>query len=263
MEYKKRFYDELRQLFEERELNSMWRILTEDIFRDHGYERFNEIIEELKQHKPLQYITEIEYFYGHKFYVNPSVLIPRPETEELVEWILNDHPEGNLTVMDIGTGSGCIPIAIKLARPNWKVIGMELSMPALEVARINAANLNANVGWLHGDMTIAADSPTDVDIIVCNPPYILPEDGELMTASVDAFEPHMALYTPPSDALHFYREVIRHGLQANKNVQFYFEIHHEFAPQMLELCKQHGLEHAELKNDMQGNARMVRAFSRA
>jgi release factor glutamine methyltransferase len=255
--YKNQLIQELNGIYDGRELENIWRILMDDIFRQNGFVKFDQVIEELKHHKPVQYITETEFFYGHKFHVNPYVLIPRPETEELVEWVLQDHGMENLTVLDVGSGSGCIPITIKLARPQWKVLGMELSEQALKVAKKNANSLNADVKWLLADMIDKSCYPAGVDIVVCNPPYVLREDKQMMTQSVYMHEPELALYAPDDDPLYFYRQVL-HAMPVSDRVQFYFEIHHDLAESMQQLCSQKGLTQFELRADMQGLPRMVR-----
>ena len=133
--------------------------------------------------------------------VNEHVLIPRPETEELVDWILMEHDNEPLTICDLGTGSGCIAISLKLKRPHWKVYGIDLSAQALEVARINANDLKAEVSFIEGDMTRETDYPIGIQLIVSNPPYVLPSDHAMLSRSVARFEPAVALFVPDEDAV--------------------------------------------------------------
>ncbi len=258
MTYKELFVSRLNHVYEERELENIWRILNEDIFRGEGYDRFDEFIKRLISYQPVQYITGVEYFYGHKFHVNEDVLIPRPETEELVDWIVKAHGDDKLNVLDLGTGCGCIAISLKLAKPEWHVVAMDISDEALIVAKMNAKELGAEISWIHGSMNTPENYPEATDIIVCNPPYVLPTDIDMMTPSVHQHEPHMALFVQGEDALYFYREVINNGLARSDHApKFYFEIHHAYSESLSDLCRSLGLDKVEIRSDLQGLPRMI------
>ena len=257
MKQKNNFITSLIRYYEEVELQSMWRILVEDKLSDEGYESIETIIDELKRFVPLQYITGTQYFYDQKFIVNEHVLIPRPETEELVEWILTDEAKAEKTVLDLGTGSGCIAITLKSKRANWEVHGMDISMDALNLAIDNANTMEIDVMWHQGDMTKKSDYPIRPDIIVCNPPYVLQSDLAMMSKSTKLFEPQLALYVEDNDPLKYYHAVVE-NTKDMAPITYYFEIHHLFADDMKLLCEKFGLKNIEIRKDMQGNDRMLK-----
>ena len=259
MDHKAIFVDALSNLYDERELHGLWRILTEDKYAHEGHVSLEDDIQRLKSHEPVQYITGIEFFYGKRMYVNEHVLIPRPETEELVEWVINENRVEQATVMDLGTGSGCIANVLKLFRKEWNVYGMDVDANAIDLARTNGDLLKADVYWVQSDMTIADGYPDQVDIVVCNPPYVLKTDGDLMSTSTKKYEPELALYVEDKDPLYFYRNTLEVITQKYINqVKVYFEIHHEYGQQMIDLMKSFDLKDVELRKDLQGKDRMVR-----
>lgn len=257
--HQRRFAAALTEMYGQREVKNMWRVLQEDLFNSEGYDNLDKIIEQLLDDVPVQYITGLEFFYSHPFRINNHVLIPRPETEELVEWVISEQKSADLSILDIGTGCGCIAITLKLANPLWEVSGMEISRKALDVADLNALELGADVNLFQGDMTIAADYPEEIDIIVSNPPYVMKSDSEMMTPSVDRYEPHVALYAPDGDPLHFYESVMSVGTRKyKKGTIFYFEIHHLFVDDLISLCLKYNLTNYKIKNDLEGLPRMLR-----
>jgi release factor glutamine methyltransferase len=207
-------------------------------------------IAELATHKPVQYVLHEAWFYGMKFYVDEHVLIPRPETEELVEWIIADVQNKNISILDIGTGSGCIAIALKKKLPQATVYACDVSEGALLVAEKNAVLNNIAVEFIHLDvLRDAANLPT-VDIIVSNPPYIPVSQIKEMNKNVTDHEPHLALFVRDEDPLIFYRAI--------KNINtsnYYFETHEELALGVAALFSS-----AEIKKDVQGKNRMVKAY---
>ena len=198
---------------------------------------------------------------GHEYIVNENVLIPRPETEELVDWIVEyasiiDKP---LQVLDIGTGSGCIPIAIKLALPNCMVAGLDISESALQIAKQNATHLNAAISWMQEDILNTTYLPNQFDIMASNPPYIPFKENTNMKVQVKNFEPGIALFVKDEDPLIFYRTIARLGKQYLKpNGQLFFEMHYDQGKALLALFDEMGY-HAELRQDMFGKDRMLRA----
>jgi release factor glutamine methyltransferase len=217
--------------------------------------------EQLLAGQPIQYILGKAWFMGNEFMVNEHVLIPRPETEELVEWIISYASIMNkpLSIIDLGTGSGCIPIALKLALPLCKLTGLDISKDALEVAQINAKNLNATMEWMEEDIlnTVALD--ISYDIIVSNPPYIPLREKKDMQEQVLNFEPSIALFVSNEDPLIYYRAIAKIGKQSlSKNGQLFFEIHYDQGKAILALLDELNY-HAELRQDSFGKNRMIRA----
>ena len=217
--------------------------------------------EQLLSGKPIQYILEKAWFMGNDFMVNEHVLIPRPETEELVEWIISYASIMNkpLSILDIGTGSGCISIALKLALPNCTVTGLDISKKALAVAQINAKKLNASIEWMEEDILNTAALDNTYDIIVSNPPYIPLREKKDMQEQVLNFEPSIALFVSNEDPLIYYRAIAKIGKQnLSKNGQLFFEIHYDQGKAILALLDELNY-HAELRMDSFGKNRMIRA----
>jgi release factor glutamine methyltransferase len=211
--------------------------------------------------KPIQYILGKAWFMGNELMVNENVLIPRPETEELVEWIISYASIMNkpLSVLDIGTGSGCIPIALKLALPNCTLTGLDISKDALAVAQMNAKNLNATIEWMEEDILNTAALDTSYDIMVSNPPYIPLREKKDMQEQVLNFEPSIALFVSNEDPLIYYKAIAKIGKQnLSKNGQLFFEIHYDQGKAILALLDELNY-HAELRQDSFGKNRMIRA----
>jgi len=227
---------------------------------DKNIKDLNRIITFLKQEKPIQQIVGYAWFYGHKFSVNEHVLIPRPETEELVDWILKDKPEGK-SILDIGTGSGCIPITIAL-NSTAQVSTLDISDLAIVKAKDNAKNLNASINFIQADILTkeSIDKLDTYDVIVSNPPYVLESDQELMANNVLDNEPYLALFVPNDDALKFYIAITDiASKKLNKNGLLYFEIHEDKGQETLDMLARKGFENLELRKDLQGKERMVKA----
>ena len=211
--------------------------------------------------KPIQYLTGKSWFMGNVFMVNEDVLIPRPETEELVEWVgeyaqIIDRP---LKIIDIGTGSGCIAIALKKILPDSTLSGLDISVAALSVASINAKQLNVDINWVEQDILMSASLPDTYDIIVSNPPYIPVREITEMQDQVKNFEPSIALFVSNEDPLIYYRMIARLGKQfLSNNGQLFFEIHYDQAKKIISLLDEMGY-HAESRQDMFGKDRMIRA----
>lgn len=221
--------------------------------------------EQLAQHMPVQYVIQQAWFYGLPFFVNESVLIPRPETEELVDWIVKDtNATGTFTgnVLDIGTGSGCIPISLKKNIPAAIVYGIDISTGALHVAQKNAAALHAAIHFQQADILYppANLELPPMDIIVSNPPYIPLQDKDQMRANVLNFEPHLALFVPDESPLLFYEAIASFAaLHLNANGVVYAELHEELAEKTKILFLQKGFDNIIIKKDMQGKQRMLKA----
>ena len=215
------------------------------------------ILQKLRAHEPIQYIFGHTEWKGLDLRVTPATLIPRPETAELVEWILQEADRDKpLSVLDIGTGSGCIAIALKKAAPNWQVTGLDISEEALAVAKENAIRNKVEVNWLQADiLSPIANNPLPIaDIIVSNPPYICDSEKKDMDARVLDYEPHSALFVPDTDPLLFYRQIA--SLASSPSLVF-FEINEAYGNEVCAMMEQMGYSDVQLKNDMYGKPRMV------
>ena len=210
----------------------------------------------IAQHEPLQYVLGSAYFFGMDLHVNNSVLIPRPETEELVRWILETIKPNNHSVLDIGTGSGAIAVALKKAQPNWNICGVDVSKEALQVAQRNSTELQLEVEWKEVDI-LAGNLPAgNWNCIVSNPPYIPVSEGNEMRTSVVQHEPHLALFVPENDPLLFYRRILELANNCSTVQHVFFEIHENYSNETLTLGESMGWK-GELKNDLQGKPRML------
>lgn len=291
-EAEKYIKNELSKIYERKEASNISDILIEHLT---GYSRSERMIKRevslskeqeqtlsnhlkrLIDHEPVQYVIETTHFYGMELFVNPAVLIPRPETEELVDWIVKDvktlginvfergHMEADetktLKILDVGTGSGCIALALKKTMPKAEVWGCDVSEEALNVARGNGSRLDVRVdfqGVNFLDPSQQKSLPT-VNILVSNPPYVPLNNKEQMQANVVEYEPHTALFVPDNDPLVFYRalaEFGKHRLYTDGKI--YMEIHEEHAPAVRSLFEAEGYSSVDIRKDMQGKQRMVK-----
>ncbi len=218
-------------------------------------DRIKQIIADLKTKKPIQYILGETEFYGLQFKVNEHTLIPRPETEELVEWILKEEFS---SALDIGTGSGCI--AITLAKnTNAKITAIDISKEAIDVAKENTKNNKVEIDFMLQDI-LQAETLSKVDLIVSNPPYILNSEKEKMEANVLDFEPDLSLFISDNDPLLFYKKI---GVLAEKSLncggKLYFEINEKYGAEILEMLSKIGFVDIALKKDINDKDRMVKA----
>jgi len=227
-------------------------------------EKLNTILKRLQNGEPVQYIFGHTEFYGLPFNVNPSVLIPRPETEELVEWalssVVNSEWAGN--ILDIGTGSGCIAISLKKNLSNASVSAVDISPDALKTAKQNAGLNNVDVIFINDDILNIKSKieNSKFEIIISNPPYVTLHDKTQMHTNVTDFEPHTALFVPENDPLIFYKAIANF---AAKNLTsdglLFFEINESLGNETIELLKDKGFKNIELRKDMSGRNRMIRA----
>lgn len=218
----------------------------------------------LLTHKPVQYVLNEAWFYGMKLYVDENVLIPRPETEELLEWVRKDirKSESELRILDIGTGSGCIALGLKKKLPLAKLYASDVSEPALEVAKKNAMYLNEEIHFIHSNilMNKAILELPKVDIIISNPPYIPFHDKAGMHSNVVLHEPHLALFVEDNDPLVFYNAIAHFAVtNLNRSGAVFVEIHEHMSNSVRELFIQKGFKNIELRKDLQGKERMVKA----
>lgn len=219
------------------------------------------IVKRLQNSEPIQYVIGKTEFFGYDFKVSPSVLIPRPETEELVEWILLGAKKVNPHILDIGTGSGCIAIALAKQMKYATVDAWDVSDEALFVAKENAVNNNVSVKFSNVDVLKSYQCEKSFDIIVSNPPYIKVSEQEMMSKNVLDYEPHRALFVLDSDALIFYNCIADIAMQHLKNNGLlYFEINQAKGSEVVQLLKEKKFVNIELKQDLSGNDRMIRAM---
>lgn len=265
------------QWYDERELWNVFALIVEKVTGEYprsesdlkgreveesANKTFNEYLFRLKQFEPVQYILEEAHFYGYDFFVNKDVLIPRPETEGLVHWVLSDHKGQEVSVLDIGTGSGCIPITIKKEAPQMKVSAYDVSVPALNVAMQNAKDLDAAVSFSKVDiLSIDRDLKERWGVVVSNPPYILEKEMKEMRENVIDFEPHLALFVENDDPLIFYRHIARFSkVHLNDGGALYFECNTYNATEVAQMLDKEGFRSVEMRKDMQGKDRMVKAI---
>ncbi len=275
-QYKLYFIAQLESLYDENEIESFFYIILEN---KNSFKRidlalnidlefsksdliiWNNILNKLKLEIPIQYILGTTSFYGLDFEVNKNVLIPRPETEELVGWIIKENSiKENLKILDIGTGSGCIAISLAKNFLNSDVFAIDVSSSALEIAKKNAKINNVNISFIKQDILEVDSLNQKFDIIVSNPPYVRNLEKHEIHKNVLDNEPHLALFVPDNDALLFYKKITE---LAKKNLelkgQLFFEINQYLGKQTLELLENYGFKNLELRKDIYGNDRMIRA----
>ena len=213
----------------------------------------------LEKESPIQYITGQTQFMGMNFTVNKNVLIPRPETEELVRWIVQDL-HSNKRVLDIGTGSGCIATSLSKLMDNCIVFGWDISSDALDIASKNSKNNSVNVKYDLVDITNEKQCSEKFDIIVSNPPYVTQDDKLLMSKNVISYEPHIALFVKENDPLFFYKKILNFSKKnLISNGTIYFEINENFSKQVNKLLKKEGFHDIIVRKDFRGKYRMVKA----
>ncbi|MCL4140592.1 UNVERIFIED_CONTAM: hypothetical protein GTU68_019375 [Idotea baltica] len=230
-------------------------IITDDLLST-----FKNIINRLQKEEPIQYILGNTAFYGLPFLVNENTLIPRPETEELVEWVLKED-EKSLKILDIGTGSGCIPISLAKNLKNASISAIDISTEALEVAKQNAALNNVAIHFIEMDILKTTSlNVKNFDIIVSNPPYVRELEKVEIKNNVLQNEPHLALFVDDENPLLFYKKIADLAKQhLSKNGLLFFEINQYLGKETVEMLHQKGFQSLELKKDLFGNDRMIKA----
>ena len=275
--YRDYFIQELTPLYDAGEAESFFYLILEAkhqlqrvdlalqpdlVFSDEEIVIWNFILEQLKKEIPIQYILGVTHFYGLEFEVNSAVLIPRPETEELVDWIVLKskikNQKSKLKILDIGTGSGCIAIALAKNLPNAQVFALDVSEQALATAKTNAELNQVTIQFLHQSILETENLGQQFDVIVSNPPYVRELEKQEIKKNVLDNEPHLALFVEDNDALIFYRKIAQ---LAQKNLnpqgQLYFEINQYLGQEMLDLLREMGFKNCELRKDIYGNDRMI------
>lgn len=236
--------------------------LTDDYpLSDYIRSKIEDILGRLERHEPLQYILGEAHFYGLDLHVEPGVLIPRPETEELVRVIAADNPSSDLRVVDLGTGSGAIAIALSRYMSFPEITAIDLSPKAIEVATDNVKALKCNgIRVVQGDMTKWSPKSASLDVVVSNPPYVDESEKAGMEANVRDYEPAEALFVPDSDPLKFYRAIAPEALEGLKpGGRLYFEINPRHADELKAMLAHDGFTNVELWRDAQGAYRYIKA----
>jgi len=232
---------------------------------DHHIRDIEKYAHELATGKPMQYVLQEAWFLDLRLFVNEHVLIPRPETEELVNWIIEDvTASGSFKkkILDIGTGSGCIPIALKKKIPEAVVLACDISASALEVAKKNGESLRADIKFIQADILDLSQRKSfpSLDIIVSNPPYIPLKEKETLAPNVRNFEPEQALFVSNDDPFLFYRAIADTGIDhLIAGGKIYVEIHEDLAEEVVKIFSNKGYTGISVRNDMQGKERMVGA----
>lgn len=274
--YKDLFQSELASFFDAMEIDQFFYLTLEkfhhlkriDLALNPNFEinsdeikEWDSVLMHLKKQKPIQYILGETSFYGLTFQVNEHTLIPRPETEELVEWILeSNQKQSQISILDIGTGSGCIPITLKKNLPIATVFGLDISDKALEVATRNALINDTTVTFLQKDILTTTVLEQKFDVIVSNPPYVRELEKKEINPNVLEFEPHLALFVTDNDPLVFYRKITQLASEyLQPNGQLFFEINQYLGAEMIALVKSYGFTQVELHKDIYGNDRMLKA----
>ena len=277
---KRHFTEVLAEKFPKREAEQLMRILLEDLFGidwnqqlmspdlridEHQHYQLSEAVKRLLAGEPVQFVTGIARFNDLLLKVSPAVLIPRPETEELVQKISTSLPkEKTIRIWDIGTGSGCIAIALAKQFPHAEVIAFDVSGDALQIAKENAESNGAKVTFVQDDVL---NPPSDyfnqpVDLVVSNPPYVCDSERASMEANVLDWEPEKALFVPDDDPLQFYRQILALAKkQLNPDGQVWFEINERMGEEMLSLCHKIGFSNAEVLEDFAGKSRFVKTWT--
>lgn len=256
------------------EVQAMIRVICEDVFNydqvdvalrqdselpDFAALRIEEIIARLRRQEPLQYIVGTARFHGHRFKVTPAVLIPRPETEQLVDLIIDENTASDLRVLDMGTGSGCIAISLARALKFATVDALDVSRDALAVARENAAALKVKVRMFESDM-LSPQPPATYDIIVSNPPYICWSEREAMDSNVKDYEPSAALFVPDNDPLLFYKAIAPYAARSlERGGRLYLEINQRFGNEVKRLLEENGFDQVRIIDDSYGKPRFAAA----
>ena len=231
--------------------------ISEDLFKE-----IVAVCEELKLQKPIQYILEEAHFYDLKFKVEAGVLIPRQETEELVDWIIQENSNKKIKILDIGTGSGCIAITLAKNLPEATVFASDISSKAIEIAKLNRKANNVDLQFLQFDILNSSLWPDErFDIIVSNPPYVTEKEKNFMQKNVLDFEPELALFVPDNSPLIFYDKIIDFGKKhLNASGKIYFEINEAFGKETAQLFNKNIFTNISLRQDLNGKDRMLRGI---
>ena len=274
-DFKLKMISELSSIYKIDELNSIFNLISEDYLKlprskilladeihldESNQSLFLSALERLKTHEPIQYVLGKASFMDLEFKVNSSVLIPRPETEELVHLICENRSKKRFkNILDVGTGSGCIILALKSIFYDTECVGLDISKAAIKTAKKNSKLLNLDVEFLVDDI-FNINIKTKFDVIVSNPPYITLKEKSLMDNNVLDHEPHMALFVDDYEPLIYYKAIAKFGIQSlTKKGEIYFEINEKYGDEVVYLLNDLGYQNCEIKKDLQGKNRFVLA----
>lgn len=275
-EYRTYFIEKLVPIYDVMEAESFFAITLEELkgwrrtdlalnpdaeLKNEDIKKWDDVLVQLEVQKPIQYIFGKAHFYGLEFEVNSNTLIPRPETEELVEWIISENKfKGKISILDIGTGSGCIAISLSKNLTDADVSAIDVSDDALAVAKRNGQRNDVEVNFMYKDILTADALPQTYDVIVSNPPYVRHLEKAEIKENVLQYEPHLALFVEDNDPLLFYRKI---ALLAKGSLtsggKLYFEINQYLGNETVDMLEEFGFINIELKKDIYGNDRMVGA----
>ncbi len=277
IEYKKQFVSELSSRYPNEEIHSFFHILAEEFLNktrfqlsletsltlsEIQHQQFENALHRLKQFEPIQYVIGTTEFYGIPFKVSPATLIPRPETEELVDWVLSSGhkiPNSKLKVLDIGTGSGCIAISIAKNLTNASVSAIDFSKEALKIAANNAKSNAVEILFYEMDILTTSSLPDKYDIIVSNPPYVRELEKKMMQPNVIEYEPASALFVEDNNPFIFYEKIAHLAIKnLTANGLLYFEINEYLSKDLKQLLEFIGFSEVICKKDMFGKPRMIR-----
>lgn len=276
LSFKQKLYTSLDNLYPKTEVDSFFKLILEDVLNlskidfalnpndlisEEKTKKIETIIDGLNQEKPIQHLIGFTEYMDLKLEVNKNVLIPRPETEELIRWIVKDNEiKPNINVLDIGTGSGCIPIAIAKELKHAEVTTVDVSIEAIDIAKKNAQVNNVNVSFVHQNILTTNALNKTYDVIVSNPPYIRNLEKVEIQKNVLEYEPHLALFVSDEDPLIFYRHIANLAKAHLKpNGALYYEINQYLGEETKDLLQTIGFKNIELKKDIFGNDRMIKA----
>ncbi|MCK5280322.1 MAG: peptide chain release factor N(5)-glutamine methyltransferase [Cyclobacteriaceae bacterium] len=268
--------NKLVQIYNENEARQLTKMLLEDVIGisfekimideeitldESDKNLLDEKIDLLMKYHPIQYVLGKAYFYGREFIVNPCVLIPRQETEELINEILIDNKRPNLKILDIGSGSGCIGITLALELENPIVTALDIDESALEVTLQNAKQHEVNMDSILDDILLKDQLPEQYDIIVSNPPYVTEMEKKYLLNNVLDHEPYKALFVPDDNPLLYYKRIV---LLAKKYIKprgkLYFEINENYGPEVAKICEDENFTHIKLVQDINGKDRILKAM---
>lgn len=276
-QYRTQFIKELAPFYDAYEAESFFYLILEDkhklrqidlalnhelVFTESDFVIWDSLLDQLKKEVPIQYLLGKTNFYGLDFEVNENVLIPRPETEELVEWIINENKgidtSKKIRILDIGTGSGCIAISLAKNLPNAEVYAIDISKKAIETAKRNAVRNDVDITFMFQDILKTEELKCQFDVIVSNPPYVRNLEKQEIKKNVLDYEPHLALFVDDNDALVFYKKIA--SLAHNnllENGQLYFEINQYLGKEMIDLLGTMDFINIDLRKDIYDNDRMI------
>jgi release factor glutamine methyltransferase len=278
-ELKENYHKILSEFFPSEEINSFIHLLSEkylsytrldlainasEVLSEENEKKFTIALERLSRQEPIQYIIGHTHFFGNDFLVDAYTLIPRPETEELVQWVIDDHGKTSgqsLKLLDLGTGTGCIAISLAKAIPASEVSAIDVSSEALSIAKKNAEQLEAKIQFIQADLLSNPVLNDRYDVIVSNPPYVRNLEKKWMKPNVLDHEPSLALFVSDEDPLLFYRHIARlaNAYLASSGI-LYLEINQYLSDDLRALLKQEGFEAIEIRNDIFGNPRMAKVM---